>query len=55
MDSTSGMVRLGNVSGTVYFFKGGEWILSRNKVKLPEGWYAGGIDLNDNNKTTPTQ
>jgi hypothetical protein len=38
------MVRLGkDVSGHVYVLKDGEWVLSKNKVKLPEGWYAGGI------------
>jgi hypothetical protein len=40
----SDVVRLGpNVSGKVYFRKNGEWVLSKNKVKLPEGWYAGAL------------
>ena len=40
----SDVVRIGpNVSGPVYFRKGGEWVLSKNKVKLPEGWYAGAL------------
>jgi len=40
----SDVVRIGpNVSGKVYFRKGGEWVLSKNKVKLPEGWYAGAL------------
>ena len=30
-------------AGKIYFRKGGEWILSKNKVKLPEGWYAGAL------------
>tara|TARA_B100000029_G_scaffold511032_1_gene603978 strand:+ start:329 stop:475 length:147 start_codon:yes stop_codon:yes gene_type:complete len=48
------MVRLGpDVRGHVYFYKGGQWIRSANKVTLPEGWFAGGIDLTDNNNTTP--
>ena len=38
------IVRIGpNVSGKIYFRKDGEWILSKNKVKLPEGWYAGAL------------
>ena len=40
----SDVVRIGpNVSGKIYFRKGGEWVLSKNKVKLPEGWYAGAL------------
>ena len=40
----SDIIRIGpNVSGKIYFRKGGEWILSKNKVKLPEGWYAGAL------------
>ena len=38
------VVRIGpNVTGKIYFRKGGEWILSKNKVKLPEGGYAGAL------------
>jgi len=49
------MVRLADdVRGHVFYYsKEGEWIRSRNKVTLPEGWFAGGINLNDNNTTTP--
>ena len=44
VDTTSDMVRLGpGVRGRVYFRKSGEWVLSKNKVELPEGWYAGGL------------
>ena len=44
VDTHANMVRLGkDVSGHVYVLKDGEWVLSKNKVKLPEGWYAGGI------------
>ena len=40
----SDVIRIGpNVTGKIYFRKGGEWILSKNKVKLPEGWYAGAL------------
>lgn len=44
VDTEADLVRLGpNVSGRVYVLKNGEWVLSKNDVKLPEGWYAGGI------------
>ena len=44
MDTSKAMVRIGpDVSGRVYFQKNGEWILSKNKVRLPEGWYAVGL------------
>tara|TARA_Y100000588_G_scaffold385128_1_gene477779 strand:+ start:2113 stop:2271 length:159 start_codon:yes stop_codon:yes gene_type:complete len=49
VDTQADLVRLGpNVSGKVYFRKGGEWVLSKNKVKLPEGWYAGGLPKEEN-------
>ena len=45
VDSTSDIVRLGrDVEGHVYYRDGsGRWIRSANKVKLPAGWYAGGM------------
>ena len=44
VDTDANLVRLGpDVSGRVYVLKDCEWILSKNKVRLPEGWYAGGI------------
>ena len=44
VDTQADLVRLGpDVSGRVYVLTGGEWILSKKKVKLPEGWYAGGL------------
>ncbi|MBC8395334.1 MAG: hypothetical protein H8E05_01440 [Bacteroidetes bacterium] len=44
VDTQSDLVRIGpDVQGRVYVLKNGEWILSKNKMKLPEGWYAGGI------------
>ena len=44
VDTHANMVRLGkDVTGHVYVLKNGEWVLSKNKVNLPEGWYAGGI------------
>ena len=42
---SSDVVRLGpDVTGKVYVRREGEWVLSKNKVKLPEGWYAGSLD-----------
>ena len=44
VDTGSNLIRLGpNVEGKIYVLKNGEWVLSKNKVKLPEGWYAGGL------------
>ena len=44
VDTQSDLVRLGpDVTGRVYVNKDGSWVLSKKKVKLPEGWYAGGI------------
>ena len=44
VDTQANLVRIGpDVSGKVYIQKNGEWVLSKNKVKLPEGWYAGGL------------
>jgi hypothetical protein len=42
---STGMVRLGeDVSGHVYIMKDGTWTLSKDKVELPAGWYAGSLD-----------
>jgi hypothetical protein len=42
------MIRIGpDVRGTVYYLIDGEWVKSKNKVTLPEGWYAGGISKDD--------
>ena len=44
VDTGSDLVRIGpKVEGRVYIMKNGEWVLSKNKVKIPEGWYAGGL------------
>ena len=45
VDTQANLVRIGPnfPAGKVYILKNGEWILSKNKVKLPEGWYAGGL------------
>ena len=44
VDTQSDLVRIGpDMEGKIYVLKNGEWTLSKNKVKLPEGWYAGGI------------
>jgi hypothetical protein len=48
VDTQTNLVRIGpNVSGRVYVLKDGQWVLSKNKVKLPEGWYAGGVQRDD--------
>ena len=48
VDTQADIIRLGpDVSGKVYVLKNGEWTLSKNKVKLPEGWYAGGLPKED--------
>jgi hypothetical protein len=44
IDSRSDVVRLGkDVRGHVYLWdaKTGTWVLSGNRVTLPEGWFAG--------------
>ena len=44
VDTNEAMVRIGpDVRGKVYFQRDGEWVLSKNKVRLPEGWYAVGL------------
>ena len=41
---SGGMVRIGkDVTGYVYTLQEGEWIRSPNKVRIPEGWYAGSL------------
>ena len=48
VDTEANLVRIGpDVSGRVHVQKNGEWVLSKNKVKLPEGWYAGGLPTED--------
>ena len=44
--SAGNVVRMGpSVKGRVFFQNSeGEWVLSKNKVTLPEGWYAGSLD-----------
>ena len=45
VDTQSNLVRIGPdfPAGKVYILKDGEWVRSKNKVALPEGWYAGGL------------
>jgi hypothetical protein len=44
VDTQADLIRIGpDVTGKCYVLKNGEWILSKNKLKIPEGWYAGGI------------
>ena len=49
VDTQSNLVRIGPEfpAGKVYILKNGEWILSKNKLKLPEGWYAGGLSRDE--------
>lgn len=48
VDTQAQMVRIGpDVTGKVYVLKDGEWVLSKNKMKLPEGWYAGALPADD--------
>ena len=49
VNTQADLVRIGPdfPAGKVYILKNGEWVLSKNRVKLPEGWYAGGIPKND--------
>ena len=48
VDTQANLIRIGpDVSGKIYVQKNGEWVLSKNKVKLPEGWYAGGLPNED--------
>jgi len=48
VDTKSNLIRIGpDVSGKIYVQKNGEWVLSKNKVKIPEGWYAGGLPTDD--------
>ena len=42
VDGSSDLVRIGpDVKGRVYVRVDGEWILGKNRVQIPEGWYAG--------------
>ena len=48
VDTQADLVRLGpDVQGRVYVLTNGAWTLSKKKVKLPEGWYAGGLPVDD--------
>lgn len=42
---TTDVIRIGpGTKARVYFMKNGSWVLSKNKVEIPEGWYAGSLD-----------
>ena len=42
VDTEADLVRIGpDVRGRVYVRHNGEWILGKNRVKLPHGWIAG--------------
>jgi hypothetical protein len=50
------LVRLGpDVRGHVYFWNGSQWELSKNEVRIPEGWYAGYVAPEGDDTTSPTQ
>ncbi len=50
---SDGLVRLGpDVKGHVYIWNGSEWELSKDKVDLPEGWFAGSIKVEDPQNTS---
>jgi hypothetical protein len=39
------LIRSGSdVSGKVYMWDGSQWVLSANKVRIPEGWFIGPLD-----------
>jgi len=43
---SDGLIRVGpDVKGKVYYWNGNSWELSANKILLPEGWYAGSMDV----------
>lgn len=47
----SDLVRIGpDVRGRVYVRVDGEWILGKNRVRLPEGWYAGHLPKEKENE-----
>jgi uncharacterized protein (DUF1499 family) len=44
VDTTQDVVRLGDdVEGHIYYQKDGRWVRSASRVKIPAGWYAGGL------------
>ena len=46
VDTQAQIVRIGpNVKGKVYVLKNGDWVLSKNNLHLPEGWYAGALPV----------
>ncbi len=49
---TTGVLRTGpDVRGHMYVKTGGRWVLSVNRLRLPEGWYV--TDLNDSDDPLP--
>jgi len=43
---SDGLLRLGpDVRGHVYYWNGSSWELSGNSVDLPEGWFAGDVQI----------
>jgi len=51
IDTEADLVRIGpDVQGRVYVRIDGEWILGKNKVRLPEGWIAGPLPKEKENE-----
>lgn len=45
ISQSGALVRAGpNVEGRVYQWDGTQWVLSSNKVRIPEGWYIAPLD-----------
>ena len=45
LPQSGALVRSGpDVSGKVYMWDGSQWVLSANKVRIPEGWFIGPLD-----------
>ena len=49
---SDGLIRLADDGkGHGYHYDGTQWVKSKDPVLLPEGWYAGSIDVEDGNST----
>jgi hypothetical protein len=45
LPQSGALVRSGpNLEGKVYTWDGTQWVLSKNKVRIPEGWFIGPLD-----------
>lgn len=42
------LIKIGpGVMGRIYIKVGDKWVLSANKVVIPEGWFAAPLDVDD--------